>query len=325
MTDITPSSGVTIADVSVIIPCFNAEAFVGVAIESALAQGPDQVEVIVVDDGSTDASLAAIQAYGDRIKIHTGPNRGVCAARNQGLAMATGAWIKFLDADDMLHPRTLEIQTAAIAALPETPFIHATRFHVPIEHRLSDFPHLEVAAEAATAIRSEGFLSANYLPAAGLFRRSYLDEVGGWDEELRRWTDLEYHARLVAPRRPFLALETPLYAYRQHDGPRISSANTSFKGLNNGRLALERTRAALEPVWPDRDELARYLAPFYLNLARAAAANGDLEQFRELLTEADRLRGETGFHLKCVVARACASVVGPRATSHLMERALRAS
>lgn len=312
-------------DVSVIIPSFNAERFVGAAIQSALAQSAGDAEVIVVDDGSTDGSLRVIRSFGDRIRVHTGPNEGVCAARNRGLSMAGRRWIKFLDADDTLHPQALEILLAAADLLPGTPFVYACLEHVPVGHTLADFSPIDVETAVDSARWSEDYLAAQYLPAVGLFRRSYLDEVGGWDEDLRRWTDLEYHARLIAPRRPFVAVDTPLLAYRQHDGPRISSANTSFKGLDNGRMALERAREALEPVWPDSAELARYLAPFYLNLARAAAANGDRRQFRELLSEADRLRGERGFHLKCLVALSCASVIGPRTTSHLIERALRAS
>lgn len=67
------------SDISVVIPCYNAEKWVGRAIDSVLAQEGVSVEVIVVDDGSTDGRLDAIRAYGDRIRWETGPNRGACA------------------------------------------------------------------------------------------------------------------------------------------------------------------------------------------------------------------------------------------------------
>ena len=88
--------------VSVLIPCHNNEAFVGEAIESALGQTYPNIEVIVVDDGSTDKSLNVIKSYGDRIKWKSGPNRGACAARNTSFFQSQGEFIQFLDADDLI-------------------------------------------------------------------------------------------------------------------------------------------------------------------------------------------------------------------------------
>lgn len=96
--------------VSIIIPCFNGEGFVADAIESALNQTYPHKEVIVVDDGSTDRSLAIIQGYGERVRCISGPNRGGSAARNTGLQAASGELIQFLDADDLLHLDKLERQ-----------------------------------------------------------------------------------------------------------------------------------------------------------------------------------------------------------------------
>ena len=90
--------------VSILIPCYNAERWVGQAIESALAQTWPNKEVIVVDDGSTDGSLEVIKSFGDRIKWETGPNRGGNVARNRLLELSHGEWIQYLDADDYLLP-----------------------------------------------------------------------------------------------------------------------------------------------------------------------------------------------------------------------------
>lgn len=106
--------------ISIIIPCWNAECYVGEAIESALAQTYLNVEVIVIDDGSTDSSLEVIKSFGDRIRWETGPNQGGCAARNRGLSLAKGDLIQFLDADDVLLPHKLALQVPhALAAGPE--------------------------------------------------------------------------------------------------------------------------------------------------------------------------------------------------------------
>jgi glycosyltransferase involved in cell wall biosynthesis len=96
--------------VSVLIPCYNNEAFVGKAIESALEQTYSNIDVIVVDDGSTDQSLQVIKSYGDQIKWHTGPNRGACAARNTAFSLSKGEFVQFLDADDILLREKKRIQ-----------------------------------------------------------------------------------------------------------------------------------------------------------------------------------------------------------------------
>jgi glycosyltransferase involved in cell wall biosynthesis len=102
MTDAT-----TAPDVSVVIPCYNAERWVGRAIDSVLAQEGVTVEVIAIDDGSTDGSVEVLRGYDDRIHWDTGPNRGACAARNRGLALARADYVMFLDADDYLLPTCL--------------------------------------------------------------------------------------------------------------------------------------------------------------------------------------------------------------------------
>ena len=89
--------------VSILIPCFNAEHLVGQAIESALAQTWPHKEVIVVDDGSTDASLEVIRRFGGRIRWESGPNRGGNIARNRLLELSSGEWLQYLDADDYLR------------------------------------------------------------------------------------------------------------------------------------------------------------------------------------------------------------------------------
>ena len=101
-------------DLSVIIPCYNVEAHVGTAVRSALAQQGVELEVLVVDDGSTDGTAAVVEALlpeaGGRMRLLRGPHRGASAARNRGLAEARGTYVQFLDADDALLPGKLAAQ-----------------------------------------------------------------------------------------------------------------------------------------------------------------------------------------------------------------------
>jgi len=93
--------------ISVVIPCFNDERHLSEAIRSALEQTYPRVEVIVVDDGSTDGSLAVAQSFGDQVTVLRKPNGGLASARNFGMREASGTFITFLDSDDILFPHFL--------------------------------------------------------------------------------------------------------------------------------------------------------------------------------------------------------------------------
>src|SRR5437773_7247908 len=105
--------------VSIIIPCYNAENWIGKAIQSGLDQTWPQKEIIVIDDGSTDKSLNVIQSFGQKIRWETGPNRGGNIARNRGLQLSRGQWLQYLDADDYLLPNKVADQVAFFLAHAE--------------------------------------------------------------------------------------------------------------------------------------------------------------------------------------------------------------
>jgi glycosyltransferase involved in cell wall biosynthesis len=105
--------------VSILIPCFNAERWVGQSIESALEQTWTNKEIIVVDDGSTDGSLEIIKRFGDRIRWETRANGGSNRARNRLIDLARGEWLQYLDADDYLKPDKISSQLDVIDAYPE--------------------------------------------------------------------------------------------------------------------------------------------------------------------------------------------------------------
>ena len=105
--------------VSVIIPTFNRAALVCRAVESVLNQTYRDIEVIVVDDGSTDDTLDRLARYGTSIHVRQQPNRGVCAARNNGICAATGDYIALLDSDDFWMLWKTELQVAAFERCPD--------------------------------------------------------------------------------------------------------------------------------------------------------------------------------------------------------------
>lgn len=104
--------------ISCIIPVYNGERFLGEALESVLAQTYQPLEVIVVDDGSTDETARIARHYGDRVRYVWQPNAGETSARNLGITVAQGEYIAFLDADDVWHSEKLEQQTARFQEQP---------------------------------------------------------------------------------------------------------------------------------------------------------------------------------------------------------------
>jgi glycosyltransferase involved in cell wall biosynthesis len=169
--------------ISIIMPCYNAEAFILRGIRSALGQTYKNIELIVIDDGSKDNSLQLINGiYDEKITVMSQTNRGVCAARNRGLSLATGKYIAFLDADDEWRPDCLEKLFSAIQSTPEAVLAYCGWQNVglpggqgmpyippdyeaegKLEHLLRSCPWpIHVALTLKTAIDSEGGFDERY-------------------------------------------------------------------------------------------------------------------------------------------------------------------
>lgn len=180
--------------VTVIIPTFNSEQFIAEAINSVVAQKYHPIEVIVVDDGSTDNTVATarrmLQESVEKSQIlELGVNRGPSAARNAALRVANGSWVQFLDSDDVLMPRKIERQMAVGATAPAdvaaiySPwnwgFLEAGQieWHGPVREPF-------IAGKAPIMC-----LAASCRPLLGacLIRRSALEQSGAFDEALRFW------------------------------------------------------------------------------------------------------------------------------------------
>jgi glycosyltransferase involved in cell wall biosynthesis len=186
--------------VSILIPAFNAGPWIAETISSALAQTHPGVEIIVVDDGSTDDTLQRARAFASRgVRVVTQTNAGAAAARNRALAEAHGDFIQFLDADDLLSPRKIELQLALLATKPpgtlatcrwgrfETDPTTARFVDDDVFHDFSPVDWLVLCTAKARMMH----------PAAWLVPRSVADRAGPWDESLSLNDDGEYFARVA--------------------------------------------------------------------------------------------------------------------------------
>ena len=177
--------------VSLIIATFNHARFLDAAIDSALAQTLGAVDVIVVDDGSTDDTPAVLARYAGRVRVLRQPNRGLAAARN--------AYVAFLDADDVMAPTKLAAQLEVLERSPTIGWTYcdvlietvATRTTVTASERFG------YGARALDGWLFPELIHGNFIPAiAPMIRRTALDAVGGFDERLTALEDWDMWLRL---------------------------------------------------------------------------------------------------------------------------------
>lgn len=208
--------------VSVVIPCFNSGATINQTISSVIAQSYENVEVIVVDDGSTDIETINILDSLTGIILIRQKNLGLPRARNVGFAAASGDYILPLDADDWLEPATLSELIAALENTPDAAFA---------------FSYIELEGESKGILKkSYNFfeqLFLNQMPYCLLLRSSVWADIGGYDETmLRGYEDWEFNIRLGACGHHGIVVPLPLFHYRvMSTGMLLSRSNKLHREL----------------------------------------------------------------------------------------------
>ena len=202
--------------VSVVIPMYNSETTIARALESALSQEPQPLEVIVVDDGSTDGSARVVARYRDRVRYIFKENGGPGSARNAGMAAARGDLIAFLDADDYWLPGFLEATTAFLASEPS---VGAVATSYLVESRVMKRRVLRPAPrlrELSTGVVADFFSTYSELPlvwtGAVVIRAAVARAAGPMRTDLPAGQDVEYWCR-VATVAPWGFIAEPLAVY----------------------------------------------------------------------------------------------------------------
>lgn len=218
--------------VSVIMPCFNAAQYIELAIESVLHQSWANLELLVIDDGSTDDSGTIAARVGDsRVRIIRTTNGGVAKARNRGLAECRGDLIAFLDADDYWHASKIQRQIAAYIANPGHIIYSAFVFWKPDLLGQFPAPSSSLAEYQAPPPNQEesGFIYHHLLrdvyvwTGTVVIPHSMAVELGTFDESLRIGEDYDYWLRAAA-KFPFIKIDEPLALYRQNSNSITSKA-----------------------------------------------------------------------------------------------------
>lgn len=201
--------------VSVIMPSFNHRQYVEKAIGSVLAQTHTAVELIVVDDGSSDGSVDLLQALSARhgFKLICQENAGVCKTLNRGVREAEGEFISLLASDDFWHPDKLRLQLGALEASPGSRFCFSQALEFRDEANLEEgrvFPRRCYRGNIVNRV----FLRQHVPAGTMLFSRQLYDELGGFDETLKE-EDWDFVIRSAAAT-SFAAVDAPLLNYRAH-------------------------------------------------------------------------------------------------------------
>lgn len=210
--------------VSVVIPVYNCESYLAEAIDSVLAQDYPHVELIVLDDGSTDGSRAVIERYPEsKFVRESHANMGQSATLNKGWAMAKGGILSYLSADDALLPGAISKAVEQLKANPDAVMVYGdyqlmdsgskTTEHVSAP----DFSYREMVGDIVVQ------------PGPGVFfRREGFDRLGGWDVSLRQTPDYEYWLRLALTGR-FLHVPVTWARFRVHEKSQSYHSTTAEK------------------------------------------------------------------------------------------------
>jgi glycosyltransferase involved in cell wall biosynthesis len=210
--------------VSVIIPSYNCEAYIAETIGGVLGQTLRDVELIVVDDGSTDRTCEIVAAYGARVRLLTQKNAGVCAARNFGIREARGQYICLMDHDDYWFPDKLELQLEQMLRHPEVGLVYSSFiwWHPGEDGNFPDHDSFDQASfpvgideRFSGWIYHELLLDCWVLTSAALIRAEVFDKCGMYDESLPYSEDWDLWLR-ISREYPFIKLKRPLTLYRQH-------------------------------------------------------------------------------------------------------------
>ncbi|MCC5907090.1 MAG: glycosyltransferase family 2 protein [Balneolaceae bacterium] len=172
--------------ISVIIPFYNTEKYLEQAIESVLRQSFKPIELILVNDGSTDQSENIAKKFEQETILLNQENKGAAAARNKGLKSAKGLYIAFLDADDYWKPNTLEYLLGKLLEDESLGMVFG---------RMNEFISPELGENSGLKYRKDVHIKQGYMVGSALFHREVFDEVGLFDETLRAAEFIDWFGR----------------------------------------------------------------------------------------------------------------------------------
>ncbi len=238
--------------VSIIIPCYKQAHFLNKAIDSCIQQAYQNLEIIVIDDGSPDNISEVMSLYTDnaRIQLINKQNQGVAAARNTGIDFAKGSYMQFLDADDWLHPQKITRQVEFLEANPTLGFVYCDFYIVYNENEFSD---AHSVSQSLGPLEPEIFNTLwmdNCVPyLSALVRREWIERAGPFKLGFEGCEDYEFWMRLAALGCKVRYIPERLVYYRRHE-------NNTSNNTEHMRKVRNEARKQIAAEFPDQVSLA---------------------------------------------------------------------
>ncbi|ETX06739.1 MAG: hypothetical protein ETSY2_15330, partial [Candidatus Entotheonella gemina] len=225
---------------SIIIPTYNRAGLLLETLNSVAAQRYRPIEIVVIDDGSTDATEALIRSFerhhrgdpGLSVRYRFQPHQGAWAARTLGLRLSRGAYIQFLDSDDLLHPDKLARQVVVFEAEPTIDFVWSSTgsFHSAPDWHATPVVGWPLAAQVGRDIVIAFIAKGRWKTESGLYRRRACRRTGPW-ANVAMFQDWEYNIRMLTWSPEIRFVPGLLSATRQHDHERIDDAWYTCRGI----------------------------------------------------------------------------------------------
>lgn len=281
--------------ISVVMPCYNAGKYIKEAIDSVLNQSYNDWELIIVNDGSTDDSLSVAESFSDkRIHIFSQPNSGACVARNKGIELASGEYLKFLDADDILEKDCLKNQMEQIKTLKENQVPFGDYDNIDESgKRLSTFlfsEHQDMLDVLRTDQPYFFFKYWHILISSPLLRKKDLVACGGYDVELKRGQEFDMHFRLALYGVDFIYFPTMTFSYREYTSlDRITSQGRKDEQIMKNHWEMRNKKCEhllLLRYGTIPQQYCEYFSKYWFDRARTSYAEHIRQQGNEYLCKA---------------------------------------
>jgi glycosyltransferase involved in cell wall biosynthesis len=273
--------------VSIIIPSYNGAAFIKEAVDSALAQTYSNIEIIVVDDGSTDNTKAVLAPYVTTHQIHYiyQPNAGLSAARNTGIRGAKGEYIALLDSDDIFLPRKIERQIAHFAALPDCDISYCGLYSFwdgePEKLLKIDYQFYS-GEDVLPNLVKKSFIA----PLTMVIKKDVFGRFGLFDENFKRSEDLEFLVRVASAGANIYFLDEILAKLRLRRTGNLQSFKSQPEVKRTIVAIFEKLYQQSTPAERDRLQLLKYLRMHRLKLAFAYLENREKAKAKLCVKEA---------------------------------------
>jgi glycosyltransferase involved in cell wall biosynthesis len=289
---------------SVITPVYNVEPYLPECIESVLRQSLAPLEMLIVDDGSTDGTAAVIARYAaqdPRVRGFTGPNRGVSHARNVAMHHARGAYFALLDGDDAWEPTFAATFVGLLDRNPQVGIFTSNARNIggPLDGR----PVMSWPPEPQEVRFSDMIERVDAMCIMSVFRRSVYEAIGGFNESLMRSEDYEYWLRAAAAGFTVMTHPEPLGRYRRRPDSMMSNQRAMYEGMMRVlTLAREfRKRPRADELGAIDRQLSRLQTEYLLLMGKAALSRRDFADARSRFMELYR-RNRKPMHLLTAAA-----------------------